>query len=125
MRFIAVLLATIVLLCIPCAMAEDFKPANIQTGSVALLCRFLDEVIRTGYSGKDDSLLKARDAGDKYLRDVLLPKWSGTDTFGRYYWDWENAVYTFGGRQFRVPIHDGPSRRFSQLEDRRSQHHCR
>ena len=70
-------------------------PANIQTGSVALILQFLDDVIRTGYKGKDDSLLKARDAGEKYLRDELLPKWSRSPTFGNYYWDWDNPVYTF------------------------------
>ncbi len=52
-------------------------------------------MIRTGYRGKDDSVLKARDAGDKYLRDVLLPAWNGTATLGHNYWDWENATYTF------------------------------
>jgi hypothetical protein len=73
-----------------------FATTNVQTGSVALVCRFLTDVIQTGYRGKDDSLVKARDAGDKYLRDVLLPKWNTTDAFGLCYWDWENATYTFG-----------------------------
>jgi hypothetical protein len=84
------------------ANPEDvtFKPANIQTGGVALVCRFLDDVIKTGYRGKGDSVLKARDAGDRYLRDTLLPKWSATDTLGRCYWDWENATYTFGVATF-------------------------
>jgi len=84
------------------ANPEDvtFKPANIQTGSVSLVCRFLTDVIQTGYRGKDDCLVKARDAGDKYLRDVLLPKWNHPDTLGRYYWDWENATYTFGVATF-------------------------
>jgi hypothetical protein len=84
------------------ANPEDvpFAPANVQTGGVSLVCRFLDDVIRTGYRGQGDSLVKARDAGDKYLRDVLLPKWNQCDTFGRAYWDWENATYTFGVASF-------------------------
>jgi hypothetical protein len=69
--------------------------ANVQTGGVALILRFLDEMIRTGYTGKNDSLVKARDAGEKYLRDVLLPKWNSDPTFGCYYWDWDNPTYTF------------------------------
>jgi hypothetical protein len=73
----------------------DWGPKSVQTGSVSLILRFLDEVIRTGYTGKDDSLVKARDAGEKYLRDVLLPKWSRDTTFGNYYWDWDNPTYTF------------------------------
>ena len=56
--------------------------------------------------------MKARDAGDKYLRDVLLPKWSRNPTFGHCYWDWDNPVYTFGVASFRLPIPDGPSRAF-------------
>ncbi len=73
----------------------DWGPANVQTGSVALILRFLDEVIRSGYTGKSDSLLTARDAGEKYLREVLLPNWNVSANFGRYYWDWDNPVYTF------------------------------
>jgi hypothetical protein len=73
----------------------DWGSANLQTGSVALILRFLNDVIRTGYAGKDDSLLKARDAGEKYLRDELLPKWNRDPTFGNYYWDWDNPTYTF------------------------------
>ena len=34
-----------------------------QTGGVAFLLYFLDELIRLGYSGTDDAILKARDAG--------------------------------------------------------------
>jgi hypothetical protein len=73
---------------------------NIQTGGVALILRFLDDVIRTGYRGKDDDLVKARDAGEKYIRDVILPEWSRDPTFGHCYWDWANPVYTFGVASF-------------------------
>ncbi len=72
----------------------DWGPANVQTGSASLILRFLDDVIRTGYRGKDDSLVKARDIGEKYLRDELLPQWNLSPMFGYYYWDWDNKVYT-------------------------------
>jgi hypothetical protein len=75
-------------------------PANVQTGSAALILQFLDGVIHTGYTGKDDSLLKARDAGEKYLRDSVLPHWTESGTFGNYYWDWDNPVYTFSVASF-------------------------
>ncbi|MFZ1934283.1 MAG: hypothetical protein WCB27_08860 [Thermoguttaceae bacterium] len=71
-------------------------PANIQTGGIVLILRFLGDVARTGYGGKDGSLLKARDAGEKYLRETLLPQWSRNPTFGHNYWDWANPVYSFG-----------------------------
>ena len=65
-----------------------------QTGGVAMILWFLDELIRTGYRGASDSLVSARDAGRKYLRDVLLPAWYVDDTWGRHFWDWENPVQT-------------------------------
>lgn len=70
-------------------------PANAQTGSSAIILRFINEVIKAGYTGKDNSLLKARETGEKYLRDVILPQWEKNPTFGNYYWDWDNPVYTF------------------------------
>jgi hypothetical protein len=79
---------------------QVWGPANIQTGGVALILRFLDDVIRTGYRGRGAELMKARDAGEKYLRDVLLPEWSRDPTFGHCYWDWANQVYTFGVASF-------------------------
>jgi hypothetical protein len=84
------------------ANPEDitFQHSNIQAGSVVLMCRFLNDVIETGYRGKDDSLAKARDAGEKYLRDTLLPKWNAVDTFGHAYWDWDHTTYGFGVATF-------------------------
>ena len=73
----------------------DWGPKNLQTGGAVLILRFLNDVIQTGYRGKDDSLVKARDAGEQYLRDVLLPEWYRNPTFGHNYWDWANPVYTF------------------------------
>src|SRR5208337_4327898 len=56
--------------------------------------QFLNDLIRLGYRGKGDALVKARDAGEKYCRDVLLPEWSRDPTFGHHFWDWDNPVYT-------------------------------
>ncbi|HUT94175.1 MAG TPA: malectin domain-containing carbohydrate-binding protein [Thermoguttaceae bacterium] len=65
---------------------------NVLTGGVANILLFLDELIRLGYTGQDDAILKARDAGQAYLRDRLLPAWHAWDTWGRHYWDWEHPV---------------------------------
>ncbi len=65
---------------------------GMQTGGVAYILTFLDELIRSGYRGKNNSVVEARDAGRVYLRDALLPAWYLNDTWGRNYWDWENPV---------------------------------
>ena len=65
---------------------------------VTLVLLFLDEVIRLGHTGKDGILLKAREAGQKYLRDVLLPQWSRDGIWGYHFWDWDNPVNA-------IPIH--------------------
>jgi hypothetical protein len=61
---------------------------------VSLILQLLDDVIRLGHSGKDNALLKAREAGEKYLRDGLLPEWYRDPTFGHHFWDWLNPVTT-------------------------------
>ena len=72
---------------------SDGKGMNgIQTGGVASILELFDELIGTGYYGPNNSMIAARDAGIKYLRDVLLPAWTVDDTWGRNYWDWEDAV---------------------------------
>ena len=65
---------------------------NKQTGGVTMILAFLDELIRLGYTGKDDQLLTARDAGVRYVRDRLLPAWTVNDTWARYFWDWPNPT---------------------------------
>ena len=62
------------------------------TGSITMILEFLDEVIASGYTDKDNAILKARDAGRAYLRDTLLPRWHINETWGRQYWDWDNPV---------------------------------
>lgn len=68
------------------------QTGNIQTGGLVYQLVMFDELIRLGYTGKNNDLVEARDAGRAYLRDVLLPAWATNDTWGRSYWDWEQAV---------------------------------
>jgi Malectin domain len=65
---------------------------NKQTGGVTMILAFLDELIRLGYTGEGGQLLKAREAGLRYVRDRLLPAWLADDTWGRYFWDWPNPT---------------------------------
>ncbi len=65
---------------------------GIQTGGVVYILEFFDELIRTGYTGHQNSIVAARNAGRRYFRDVLLPDWTLNDTWGRNFWDWEDPV---------------------------------
>lgn len=65
---------------------------NIQTAGLVYQLTMFDELIRLGYTGRNNDLVEARDAGRAYLRDVLLPAWVENDTWGRNYWDWEDPV---------------------------------
>ncbi len=67
---------------------------NKQTGSVCKILSFLDELARLGYTGKENRIGAAREAGRRYLQDRMLPLWAVNDTWGRYFWDWINAVQT-------------------------------
>lgn len=62
------------------------------TGSVTMILEFLDEVIATGYTGKDNVIVRARDAGRAFVNNNLLPQWSVNEVWGRQYWDWDNPV---------------------------------
>lgn len=75
---------------------------DIQTGGVAIVLAFLDELIRTGYSGRNQELVAARDAGRAWLRDALLPAWYLKDTWGRNFWDWECPVQDLFGTEYPV-----------------------
>lgn len=68
------------------------KEGNKQTVGVTLILAFLEDVIRLGYTGKDNAIVAARDAGRRYVRDRLLTAWWVNDTWGRYFWDWEGPV---------------------------------
>lgn len=65
---------------------------NVQTGGLVYQLAMLDELIRLGYTGKNNAIVEARDAGRAYLRDALLPVWAESDTWGRNYWDWEDPM---------------------------------
>jgi hypothetical protein len=65
---------------------------NKQTGGVTMILGFLEELIRLGPEENNARLIAARDAGERYLSDKLLPAWTVDDTWGRYFWDWANPV---------------------------------
>ncbi len=70
------------------ANAQDAPWEDIATGGIAFILDFFDELVRAGYTGKDNAIVEARNACVAYLRDVLLPDWTGGDVWGRNYWDW-------------------------------------
>jgi hypothetical protein len=76
------------------ANPEDAKWDTRQSAGVSLVLHLLDDVIRLGRTGNEDALVKARDSGERYLRDVLLPEWYRDPTFGHHFWDWLNPVAT-------------------------------
>ena len=66
--------------------------SDVLTGTTAIIVDFLDDLILTGYTGKQDSIVKARDAGRRFLNEQMLPAWWVSDTWGRTYWDWDNPM---------------------------------
>lgn len=76
------------------ANPQDVPWDTRLTGGVSLIAQFLDDVIRLGYRGRDESLIHARDAAERYLREVLLPDWFRDPTWGHHFWDWLNPVHT-------------------------------
>jgi hypothetical protein len=66
--------------------------SDVLTGTTSIIVDFLDELLRIGYTGKDDAIRKARDAGRRFLNDQMLPAWWVNDTWGRTYWDWDNPM---------------------------------
>jgi hypothetical protein len=84
---------------------------NTQTGGVVFLLCLFDELIRLGHTGPDDAIVAAREAGQAYLDDVLLPQWLGADTWGRNYWDWVNNVQAENVTEFACRyLLDNPAR---------------
>jgi hypothetical protein len=81
---------------------EDVTWEDHQTGGLVFILAFFDELIRAGYTGRDQSLVRARDAGRAYLRDVLLPRWTVSDVWGRNYWDWPDPVQAENVTEFVV-----------------------
>src|SRR5205085_4690959 len=70
----------------------DVVLEDMQTGGVVLLLHFFDELIRLNYTGSNNCIVEARQAGLAYLRDKLLAAWTASDTWGRHYWDWHHAT---------------------------------
>ena len=66
--------------------------SDVLTGTTSIIVDFLDDLIQIGYWGKDKAILKARDAGRRYLNEQMLPAWWVDDTWGRTYWDWDNPM---------------------------------
>jgi hypothetical protein len=66
--------------------------SDVLTGTTSIIVDFLDELILLGYKGKDSNIVKARDAGRRFLNEQMLPAWWVNDTWGRTYWDWDNPM---------------------------------
>ena len=80
------------------ANPESSQWSNLSAGSTYMITCFLETLIRLGHTGKDDALIRARNAGRAHFETTLFPKWaSAADTWGRYYWDWEDPVYSLVG----------------------------
>ena len=71
---------------------KDDPRTNTQTGGVTMILAFLDELIRLGYTGKNNNITVARDAGLRYLNDTLLANWTKNENWGYFFWDWLNDV---------------------------------
>ncbi len=66
--------------------------SDVLTGTTSIITDFLDDLIQIGYSGKDHGIVRARDAGRRFLNERMLPAWWVDDTWGRTYWDWDNPM---------------------------------
>ncbi|MBN1853009.1 MAG: hypothetical protein JW829_09810 [Pirellulales bacterium] len=76
------------------ANPEDVPWDGRETGGVVLILQLLEDIIRHDGPNQNPALVAARDAGERYLHDVLLPEWSRNPTFGHHFWDWLNPVGT-------------------------------
>ena len=65
---------------------------DVLTGTTSIIVDFLDDLIRIGYNGKAGAIVKARDAGRRFLNEQMLPAWWVNDTWARTYWDWDNPM---------------------------------
>jgi hypothetical protein len=66
--------------------------SDVLTGTTSIIVDFLDDLIQAGYRGKGGAIVKARDAGRRFLNEHMLPAWWVNDTWGRTYWDWDNPM---------------------------------
>jgi len=74
------------------ANPQDVPWEDAAGGNVVFILDFLDAILAGGYQGRDGEILRARADGVRYLREVLLPDWTGHETWGRNYWDWPCPV---------------------------------
>lgn len=66
--------------------------SDVLTGTTSIIVDFLDDLINTGYTGQNGAIVKARDAGRRFMNEQMLPAWWVNDTWGRTYWDWDNPM---------------------------------
>jgi len=66
--------------------------SDVLTGTTSIIVDFLDDLIHVGYTGRNNAIVKARDAGRRFLNEKMLPAWWVDDTWGRTYWDWDNPM---------------------------------
>jgi hypothetical protein len=66
--------------------------SDVLTGTTAIITDFLDDLIAIGHTGNHRLIVKARDAGRRFLNQEMLPAWWVNDTWGRTYWDWDNPM---------------------------------
>ncbi len=76
------------------ANPADVPFENRMTGGVVLVLQFFDDILRMGVRDPGGRLGQAREAGERYLRETLLPQWTEDPTFGHYFWDWNNPTAT-------------------------------
>ncbi len=66
--------------------------SDVLTGTTSIIVDFLDDLIHIAYTGEGGAILKARDAGRRFLNERMLPAWWVDDTWGRTYWDRDNPM---------------------------------
>jgi len=66
--------------------------SDVLTGTTSIIVDFLDDLLHMNYSGKDNAILRASDAGRRFLNEQMLAAWWVDDTWGRTYWDWDNPM---------------------------------
>ena len=92
---------------------------------MSLNLQFLNDLIRLGYRGKDDALVKARDAGEKYLRDVLAAGVEPQSHLRPSVLGLGQSRLHLRGAQLHGPVHDGPPRGLPAVENATSAISCR
>ncbi|MGA2749149.1 MAG: hypothetical protein ABSG59_10260 [Verrucomicrobiota bacterium] len=66
--------------------------SDVLTGTTSIIVDFLDDLVDAGCLGEGNAIVKARDAGRRFLNEKMLPAWWVEDTWGRTYWDWDNPM---------------------------------